>query len=48
MTIEYARERKQFGRPIGNNQAIAHMLADMKTEVSAARADVECGVGRCE
>lgn len=38
MTIEYARERKQFGRPIGNNQAIAHMLADMKTEVSAARA----------
>jgi alkylation response protein AidB-like acyl-CoA dehydrogenase len=38
MTIEYARERKQFGRPIGNNQAIAHMLADLKTEVSAARA----------
>lgn len=38
MTIEYARERKQFGRPIGTNQAIAHMLADMKTEVSAARA----------
>ena len=38
MTIEYARERKQFGRPIGNNQAIAHMLADMKTEVFAARA----------
>lgn len=38
MTTEYARERKQFGRPIGNNQAIAHMLVDMKTEVSAARA----------
>lgn len=38
MTIEYAKERKQFGRPIGTNQAIAHMIADMKTEVSAARA----------
>ena len=38
MTIEYAKERKQFGRPIGTNQAIAHMIADMKTEVFAARA----------
>ncbi len=34
----YARERKQFGRPIGTNQAIAHMLADMQTEVAAAKA----------
>lgn len=38
MAIEYAKERRQFGRPIGTNQAIAHMLADMKAEVSAARA----------
>lgn len=38
LTVEYAKERKQFGRPIGTNQAIAHMIADMKTEVSAARA----------
>jgi len=38
MAAAYARERKQFGRPIGTNQAIAHMLADMQTEVAAAKA----------
>jgi len=38
LALEYARERKQFGRAIGTNQAIAHMLADMATEVEAARA----------
>jgi len=32
----YAKERKQFGRTIGSNQAIAHMLADMQTETAAA------------
>lgn len=37
LAANYARERKQFGRPIGSNQAIAHMLADMRTEVEAAR-----------
>ena len=31
------RERKQFGRPIIENQAIAFTLADMKTEIDAAR-----------
>ncbi|RJQ25940.1 MAG: acyl-CoA dehydrogenase [Peptococcaceae bacterium] len=35
--LQYAKERVQFGRPIGNFQAIAHMLADMQTEVEAAR-----------
>ncbi|HEV8014776.1 MAG TPA: acyl-CoA dehydrogenase family protein [Stellaceae bacterium] len=38
MALAYAKERKQFGRPIGTFQAIAHMLADMFTEVEAARA----------
>jgi alkylation response protein AidB-like acyl-CoA dehydrogenase len=38
MATEYARQRHQFGRPIGSFQAIAHMLADMHTEVTAARA----------
>jgi alkylation response protein AidB-like acyl-CoA dehydrogenase len=36
LAISYAKERKQFGRPIGTFQAIAHMLADMETEVAAA------------
>ncbi len=34
----YARERKQFGRPIGSFQGVAFMIADMATEVEAARA----------
>jgi len=33
----YARERKQFGRPIGDFQAIQWMLADSRTELDAAR-----------
>ena len=37
MALQYAKERKQFGRPIGSNQAIAHMLADMQTELDASR-----------
>jgi acyl-CoA dehydrogenase len=35
--LAYARERKQYGRPIFHNQAIAFMLADMATEIEAAR-----------
>jgi alkylation response protein AidB-like acyl-CoA dehydrogenase len=35
--IRYARERQAFGRPIGEFQAIQAMLADLATEVSAAR-----------
>ena len=35
--LEYAKERNQFGRPIIENQAIAFMLADMATEIDAAR-----------
>ncbi len=38
IATSYAKERHQFGRPIGSNQAIAHMLADMATKVEAARA----------
>jgi len=37
LALAYAKERKQFGKPIGANQAIAHMLADMQTEVDATR-----------
>jgi alkylation response protein AidB-like acyl-CoA dehydrogenase len=35
--LEYAKQRVQFGRPIVENQAIAFMLADMKTSIDAAR-----------
>jgi alkylation response protein AidB-like acyl-CoA dehydrogenase len=34
----YAREREQFGRPIADFQGVSFMLADMATQVSAARA----------
>jgi len=37
LALQYAKERKQFGKPIGANQAISHMLADMQCEVEAAR-----------
>ena len=33
----YAKERKQFGKPIGYHQAVGFMLADMATEIEAAR-----------
>jgi len=35
--IAYARRREQFGRPIANYQAIQWMIADMATELDAAR-----------
>jgi acyl-CoA dehydrogenase len=35
--LDYAKERKQFGRAIIENQAIAFKLADMKTRVDASR-----------
>ncbi|MEX0912593.1 MAG: acyl-CoA dehydrogenase family protein, partial [Gemmatimonadota bacterium] len=35
--LAYAQERRQFGRPIGEFQAIQFMLADMATEIEAAR-----------
>jgi len=35
--LEYAGERKAFGKPIIQNQAIAFMLADMITEIDASR-----------
>lgn len=36
--VKYAKEREQFGQPIGNFQAIAFKLAVMQTEIEAAEA----------
>jgi len=36
-SLTYSKERKQFGKPIADNQAIQWMLADMATQVDAAR-----------
>ncbi len=36
--VRYSRERHQFGKPISSNQGIQFMLADMATQVEAARA----------
>ncbi len=35
--IDYAKTRKQFGQPIGKNQAVSHKLADMKVRLEASR-----------
>ncbi|MCJ7652690.1 MAG: acyl-CoA dehydrogenase, partial [Actinobacteria bacterium] len=37
VAVEWARQRQQFGSPIGKLQGIQFMLADMKTKVEAAR-----------
>jgi len=36
-SIKYSKERVQFGKPIARQQAIAWMIADMATDLSAAR-----------
>jgi alkylation response protein AidB-like acyl-CoA dehydrogenase len=37
MSVEYAKERKQFGRPIGSYQAVSHACAQMFLESEGAR-----------
>jgi len=39
-TVDYAKQRVQFGRAIGSFQAVKHDLADMMVEVEAARSAV--------
>lgn len=52
-SVKYAKERIQFGKPIAANQAIQWFLADMATEIEAARlltykgADCKQNGGRC-
>ncbi len=37
IAVDYAKERVQFGRPIGSFQAIQHKCADMVTDVEGSR-----------
>ncbi|MDJ0960863.1 MAG: acyl-CoA dehydrogenase family protein [Acidimicrobiia bacterium] len=37
MSVDYAKERMQFGRPIGSFQAVKHKCAEMLIEVESAR-----------
>lgn len=37
LAVEYAKQRVQFGRPISENQGLRWMIADMATDVEAAR-----------
>jgi alkylation response protein AidB-like acyl-CoA dehydrogenase len=37
MAVEYARDRQQFGRPIGAYQGVSHRCADMLRETESAR-----------
>lgn len=38
VAVAYAKERVQFGRPIGSNQGLSFLLADMEAAVASARA----------
>jgi alkylation response protein AidB-like acyl-CoA dehydrogenase len=35
--LEYAKTRRAFGRPVGEFQSLAHAMADLQTEIDAAR-----------
>jgi acyl-CoA dehydrogenase len=44
MSLAYARDREQFGRPIGRFQAVGHHLAIIAGEVALARVAVESAI----
>jgi alkylation response protein AidB-like acyl-CoA dehydrogenase len=48
LTVEYTKERVQFGRPIGSFQALKHRMADLYVAVQAARAVVYDAVQQAE
>ena len=40
-TVQYARDRKAFGKPILAQQTVAHTLADIKTEIAVGQAFID-------
>jgi alkylation response protein AidB-like acyl-CoA dehydrogenase len=48
ISVEYAKVRTQFGRPIGSFQAIKHLCAEMLTQVEMARAATDDAVRAAE
>jgi acyl-CoA dehydrogenase len=46
VTLDYAKRRQAFGRPIGRFQAIRHKLAEMATTIEVARALTYSGLRR--
>jgi alkylation response protein AidB-like acyl-CoA dehydrogenase len=46
--VDYARDRMQFGRPIGSFQAVRHRCADMLLDVESARSVAACAVEAAE
>lgn len=47
-SIAYVKERKQFGKPVGDFQAVQFMLADMAMKIEAARLTVYSAAARAE
>ncbi|CAM3849494.1 acyl-CoA dehydrogenase family protein [Bordetella tumulicola] len=44
MTVQYATERVQFGRPIAKFQAIQHQIAELAAQVASATAAADAGI----
>jgi len=48
MTVAHAKDREQFGRPIGSFQAVSHRLAEMRSDVDAMRVLAQQAAWRLE
>jgi alkylation response protein AidB-like acyl-CoA dehydrogenase len=44
LTVEYTKDRVQFGRPVGSFQALKHRMADLYVAVQSARAVVDLSI----